>query len=80
MTSIRKDKSELKTLTEALEFACFRIMLELGGYNHFTFFQDNPPFYASSFFELVNMIQEKDDRERKDYKKAEAESKRKNKG
>ena len=52
-------------------------MLELGGYNHFTFFQEDPPFYLSTYFELITLIREKDDKERKEYNKIDKGSKRK---
>ena len=77
MSSIRKDKSEIKTLTEGIEFGCFRIMLELKGYTHFHFFGKDPVFYASTYFELLELIREKDAFEKRQQKKAEFESKNK---
>ena len=55
-------------------------MTELGGYNHFDFFQDNPPFYTSTYFELINLIREKDLQEHKAHTKAKRESEKKSSG
>ena len=60
LKSIREDKKSIKTLTEGLEWGCFRILTECQGYTHFHFFQDDPPFSCSTYFELLKMISEND--------------------
>ena len=65
-------------LKQALSDGMYIIMRKIPSYTHFDFFhgRDGEPFYASTFFALLDLISRENEEEKKAYEKANKKSKR----